>query len=208
MPGGASRLISGLVDNKSGYAAFEVGAGSKLTRHDHRKLAWFGPGDRRGDALAARSRTTIRRVRRRVCWGQAGDGSPPVALVVGVEPSACLTVPPGTSLNIGDHHQHVSGCGRRARQHSVVCQRSRLSTSQPAAKERMPHSATFSVEEIALRCPRTRRWFVGWAKCLRFACGFWPPGSGLPVWPGFQPQLFSFDPGIALSSLWLGNARL
>jgi hypothetical protein len=39
---------------------------------------------------------------------------PPVLLVVVVEPSACLTVPPGTSTNIGDHHQHESGCGRRA----------------------------------------------------------------------------------------------
>jgi hypothetical protein len=46
-------------------------------------------------------------------------------VVVGIESSACSTAPPGSSLNIGEHHQHVSGCGRRARQHSVANQRCR-----------------------------------------------------------------------------------
>jgi hypothetical protein len=43
-----------------------------------------------------------------------------VPLVVVVEPSARFTVPPGTSMNMGDHHHHVSGGGRRAKQHSCV----------------------------------------------------------------------------------------
>jgi hypothetical protein len=34
-----------------------------------------------------------------------------------------------TSLNIGDHHRHVSGYGRRARQHRVPNLRCRLSTA-------------------------------------------------------------------------------
>jgi hypothetical protein len=49
----------------------------------------------------------------------AADGTPG-GLVVVVEPSACWTVPPSTSLNIGDHHQHGSGGGHRAGQHSGV----------------------------------------------------------------------------------------
>jgi hypothetical protein len=64
--------------------------------------------------------------RRRSWWAQADDD--PVALVVVVDPSACLIVPPGTSLNIGDHHQQVSRCGGRARQHSVVYQHCRLNS--------------------------------------------------------------------------------
>jgi hypothetical protein len=76
-----------------------------------------------------------------------------------------------TSLDVDDHHQHVSGCGRRARQHIVAHQRSRLSTNYQAKKERPPHFVALSLEEIASTIPEARRRVAGYAQMPSVRCG-------------------------------------
>jgi hypothetical protein len=50
-----------------------------------------------------------------------------------VEPSAGSIVPPGTSLNICDQHQHKCGRDHGGRHHGVTYQRCRLETSKREA---------------------------------------------------------------------------
>jgi hypothetical protein len=64
------------------------------------------------------------------------------------------------------HHPHIatqpaSGHDHSGRQDSVAYQRCRLATRYRSAKERQPHLATSSVEEIALRRPKDASLAVG-----------------------------------------------
>jgi hypothetical protein len=104
--------------------------------------------------------------------------APLVALMVVIEPSACLTVPPGTSMNIGDHHQHGS---ERDHDAGIAESRIRNATYHAAGQNkrgaliRLPFPWKKSLQDGPGRAPG---YWLG-SGCLRFACGFWPPCSRL-----------------------------
>jgi hypothetical protein len=105
--------------------------------------------------------------------------APLVALVVVVEPSACLT--PGASLNIGDHHQHVSGCGRRARQHSVVYRRCRLSNGRLGSPREAASSGALLSKKSLDNPQRRAAGRPGRLRCLLFCLRlFGRRARGLP----------------------------